>query len=169
LQLYLPSQNPKEIMNRNSILVFVLLVSLFNLFAVDAAPLLKRGVQFNKCPLQNSTTLSVSIAPNPPVSKGTVNFGVFGTLNKDVVSGTTFLAIVFADATGKKILIDIYFQVFTESFSAGSTMTITAPDVPVPELPEVYTIGIAIGDPELGNPITPLNFSSCTFAVVNGK
>jgi len=156
-------------MNRNFVFAFVLLITLFNLCTVNASPLLKRStVTFNKCPLNDTATLLVSLAPNPPQSNGIESFSVTGVLSKPVVAGTTFLLIVFADATGKKILTDAYFKVFDQSFDAGSTMSISVTDVPTPvNLPKTYTIGVGVGDPELGNPITPLLFSGCTYAVVN--
>ena len=137
---------------------------------VNAVPLHERNdrgtTTFNACPLSNIPSLNVTIVPNPIVPRKTVAFSIFATLNNKVTAGTTKLEIEFADSTGQKIVNDVYFQVFTEPFDAGTTVSITAPSVPAPdELPDVYTIGVAIGDP-VHNPITPLNIFGCAYAVV---
>jgi hypothetical protein len=47
-------------------------------------------------------------------------------------------------------------------------MTISVTDVATPDsLPDSYTIGVGVGNPDLGDPIAPLSFSGCTYAVVN--
>ncbi len=158
---------PKETMNRNFIFAFVLLITLFNLYTVNASPLFKRATTWNKCPLKDTASLLVSMSPDPPQSHGFESFAVSGVLSKPVTAGTTFLLIVFADSTGKKILTDAYFKVFSQSFNAGDNMSISVTDVPTPDnLPSSYTIGVGVGDPDLGNPIAPLVFSGCTYAVV---
>lgn len=152
-------------MNRNFISVFILLAMLFT---INAIPLHKRTITFNKCPLKDTPTLTVSVVPDP-VPNQYVAFSVFGTLNRDVIAGTTTLAIGFADASGKVALEGVYYQTFTKSFDAGDTVSITALSVPVPvSLPNTYTIGVAIGDPVVGEPIAPLDIFGCAYAVVGG-
>ncbi|CAB4377090.1 uncharacterized protein OCT59_006396 [Rhizophagus irregularis] len=155
-------------MNRNIIFAFVLFITLFNLCTVNASPLVKRSTTFNECPLKGIPTLIVSMSPDPPRSgSGPTSFTVSGVLKEQVTAGTTFLMIVFADASGQKILTSIYTKVFEKSFAPGETVTIAVTDVTTPDnLPNSYTIGVGVGNPDLGNPITPLIFSGCTYAVI---
>jgi hypothetical protein len=156
-------------MKRNCIFAFTLLAMLFMVNAVPHQLHKRATTKFLTCPLKDTATLTVSMTPDPIVQAENVVFSAVGTLGHDVTAGTTFLAIIFADATGKKILNDAYFQVFTDSFPAGSTVSITAPNVPAPQdLPSSYTIGVGIGDPDLGNPLSPLVIYGCTYAVVGG-
>ncbi|CAB5204160.1 unnamed protein product [Rhizophagus irregularis] len=108
------------------------------------------------------------MSPDPPRSgSGPTSFTVSGVLKEQVTAGTTFLMIVFADASGQKILTSIYTKVFEKSFAPGETVTIAVTDVTTPDnLPNSYTIGVGVGNPDLGNPITPLIFSGCTYAVI---
>jgi hypothetical protein len=154
-------------MNKNFIFAFVLLITLFNIYTVNASPLFKRNTQFIKCPLTGSDSLIVSMSPDPAQSGVTGSFTVSGVLSKQVTAGTTFLLIVFADPSGKKIL-TAYFKVFSQTFLPGETVSISVDDVNVPEnLPDSYTIGVGIGDPDLGNPITPIIVTACAYAVVS--
>ncbi|PKY16316.1 hypothetical protein RhiirB3_402711, partial [Rhizophagus irregularis] len=110
-------------MNRNIIFAFVLFITLFNLCTVNASPLVKRSTTFNECPLKGIPTLIVSMSPDPPRSgSGPTSFTVSGVLKEQVTAGTTFLMIVFADASGQKILTSIYTIVFEKSFAPGETV-----------------------------------------------
>ncbi|RGB22216.1 hypothetical protein C1646_776455 [Rhizophagus diaphanus] len=154
-------------MNRNFIFAFVLFITLFNLCTVNASPLVKRSTTFNQCTLKDVPTLIVSMSPDPPQSNGISSFTVSGVLKEQVIAGTTVLLIVFADATGERLLTNLYTKVFEKSFAPGETVSIAVTDVGTPgNLPSSYTIGVGIGNPDLGNPISPLIFSGCTYAVI---
>ena len=149
--------------------IFIIAFILFSTPSiVNGIPFHKRATTFNQCPLADTPTLSVSLVPDP-IKGRHAGFSVFGTLKNDVTPGLTLLAIEFADSTGKKILRDVYYQTFTQPFTAGSQVSITAQKVPTPKkLPSTYTIGVSIGDPVVGDPIKPLTVYGCTFAVFGG-
>lgn len=150
-------------MNRTFILVFILFAA-FSM--INAAPhqFRKRTTTFNPCPVEGVDPVSVSISPDPPVSGQPDTYTVSGTLSHDLTSGKTIVGIAYAD-TNKNPIGDPFSETFTQSFKAGQQFSITAKDVPTPQLPASYFIGLIVGDPT-DDPKNPLDVYGCAFAAV---
>ncbi|POG76862.1 hypothetical protein GLOIN_2v1553339 [Rhizophagus irregularis DAOM 181602=DAOM 197198] len=147
-------------MNRNFIIIFILL---FTLSMINAVPhqLRKRETNFDSCLVgKDVVPLTVKINPDPPVAKKPESFTVSGTLNDDILAYNTVLMIGFVDSTGALSLTAPYFQKFVEPVKAGTPFSINASKVPTPvNLPDVYIIRVIVGD--LND-----NIYGCALAVV---
>ncbi|KAF0523993.1 hypothetical protein F8M41_015182 [Gigaspora margarita] len=150
---------------KNFILAFILFALLLT---VNAAPfqLNKRTITFSPCPPSDPVDfLTVKIDPDPPVSEKSESFDVSGNLTEnDITKGKTFLFIGYADKDLNPIG-DDYSQNFAESIKAGTPFNISASDVPTPELPDSYFLGVGVLDPT-GDPTNPYILYACALAKV---
>ncbi|CAB5375675.1 unnamed protein product [Rhizophagus irregularis] len=87
--------------------------------------------------------------PDPLVSEKPATYTVSGTLKvNNIIAGKTLLGIVYEDPQyiNNQTIDSPYIQYFTESYNAGEPFTITAKDVPTPNLPAAYYIEVGIFD-----------------------
>ncbi|KAF0532267.1 hypothetical protein F8M41_011381 [Gigaspora margarita] len=138
------------------------------LLTVNAASfqLNRRAITFGPCDVGYSADLlDVKIGTDPPESGKNESFDVSGTLTKNVITkGITILQIWYGDLNG--ILLDKpYIQIFTDSIKAGTQFNISVSDVPTPELPDSYFIGVLVGDPDASGGVV----FACASATVGGS
>ncbi|KAF0536464.1 hypothetical protein F8M41_009132 [Gigaspora margarita] len=129
---------------------FIFAFILFALLTVNAAPfqLNKRATTFDNCTgFGFVDSLTVKIGTDPPVSGKNESFDVSGKLTKnDITKNQTLLAIAYEDTAGE-LIADAYIQAFNNSIKAGTQFTISASDVPTPDLPNKYSLIVAVVDP----------------------
>ncbi|KAF0534169.1 hypothetical protein F8M41_010091 [Gigaspora margarita] len=139
------------------------------LLIVNAAPfqLNKRATTFMACPSSAVIDLlTVKIGTDPPESGKPESFNVSGKLTRrDITKNQTLFAIQYNDAA-ENVIADNYTQTFNDSIKAGTQFTVSASDVPTPNLPDEYFITVAVGDPDSDNIIFAF---ACAFAKVGGS
>ncbi|RIB09373.1 hypothetical protein C2G38_2108753 [Gigaspora rosea] len=114
------------------------------LLTVNAAPfqLNKRATTFIPCHFDEPVDfIGVKIGTDPPESGKNESFDYFD------------------EKTGNQ-LGESYNQTFTDSIKAGNPFNISASDVPTPQLPDSYILGVFVGDPSEKTPF------GCATAVV---
>jgi hypothetical protein len=142
-------------MNRQILLLFFLLATTS---VINAIPhqLIKRTTDFGACPLVNSPTLGVTIAPDPVVSNQPVTFTISGNVPSDVPTNAA-LNVAFLDST-LNALFDFHNDFCTISgvqcpVKANTPITLTSAVTPG-QLPADYYIAVGIFDVDNQTPIT---------------
>ncbi|KAF0520948.1 hypothetical protein F8M41_016008 [Gigaspora margarita] len=149
---------------KNFIFAFILLALLLT---VNAAPFQynKKAITFQPCPYPGDF-LNVKIGTNPPESEKSESFNVSGKLTKnDIIKNQTILEILYNTPDGT-ILGNDYVQTFNDSIKAGTQFTISALDVPTPKLPDIYLIGVNVGE-KTNDPQNSLIYYACAYAFVS--
>ncbi|RIB19356.1 hypothetical protein C2G38_2083318 [Gigaspora rosea] len=148
---------------KNFIFAFILFA---HLLTINVAPFkLNKRTTFYPCSVQSVDLFIVSIVPDPPESGKGETFYVSVTLTKhEIIKNKTFLGISYAGLDGTS-LGDPYYSTFTESYKAGDLFSVTLSDVPTPQLPDAYYIGVTVGDPT-NDPKNPLDIYGCVYAEV---
>src|SRR5688572_15144284 len=123
-------------MNRNFVFAVILLTTLS---IVNAIPHQLDDITYTQC--ENYPLLTVSLEPNPWVSGTPENYTASGQIEKATTSNTNLL-ILFA--VGGKVIGNVYKQPIP--ITPAGSITVTANNVPTPELPSTYASIVAISD-----------------------
>ncbi|RIB27140.1 hypothetical protein C2G38_2161313 [Gigaspora rosea] len=146
---------------KNFIFSFILFALLLTVNA-DPFQLNKRPITFEACD-PKLDLLTVKIRTNPPEIGKSESFDVSGNLTKnDITINQTFLIIEYQNVIGAPIA-DDYIQTFNNSFKAGTPFKISASDVPTPKLPDIYMLGVGVGNNKSDD------MFACVYALVNGR
>src|ERR1044071_1959095 len=131
-------------MNRNFIVVFILLATLSIAYAIPHE-LLKRETSFGQCE-GGPPVLTVKISPDPVVPGSPNTFTISGTLEEDIPESAQLMGF-FSDPNARKIIRDPTKKPVCEDSKcpkANVPFTLTLDISEVPELPTAYDIVVGI-------------------------